>query len=173
MVDDQFEEFSESILLETKTKHESWVKDSLEQGKVKPIRLRSVKGEKVEFLFRIASGKQLLNLLSGVCGSYFDHPEPENETEMELFAGFLQQVQDYADIISDLDIGNRVEASFSLSRSLSRIEEAGFWLFGNTERKILEGGVGNPSSWQILYISIVRNNNSSIISVNLNEDADV
>lgn len=98
MIDDQVVEYSELNLHEIKKKHELWVKDSLEQGTIKPIRLRSIKGEKVEILFRIASGKQLFNMLLGSCGSVLDHPDPVDELEADLFASVLQNIQDWADL---------------------------------------------------------------------------
>lgn len=167
VIDDQVVEYSESKLYEIKRKHESWVKDSLEQGTVKPLRLRSIKGQKTEFLIRIVSGKQLFNMILGSCGSYQDHPDPADESEAELFAGVLQNIQDWADLSSDLEAGDRVKASYQLSTMISELEEAGFWLFGSSEMKVLEGGVGTASPWRMLYISIVRCDNPGVIAFDL------
>lgn len=165
IVDDQIKEYHESKLLDIKKKHEQWVKDSLEQGTVKPLRLKSIKGKQTEFLIRIPSGKVLLNIISGTYGSYFDHPEPNDESEMELFSSTLQNIQDWSDIGSELDVGERVKTGFYLSTMINELEESGFWLFGSREQKILTGGIGSDSLWQILHISIVRSDNPEIVSI--------
>lgn len=171
VIDDQVVEYSESNLNEIKKKHELWVKDSLEQGTIKPIRLRSIKGQKIEFLFRIASGKQLFNMLLGSCGSYLDHPDPADESEVELFGCVLENIQDWAALSEDLQAGDRVKARYQLSTIINELAEAGFWLFGNSEMKVLEGGVGVPSNWRILYISIVRCDNPGIVTIDLSPEA--
>ena len=166
MVDDQVTEYSEKKIKEIKKKHERWVKESLEEGIIKPIRLRSIKGQKVELLYRIVSGKQLFRIIDRACGAYTDHPEPENEIEVELFGGFLQSIQDWSDISGDLEQADRVKASYQIARELKELEEAGFWVFGNSENKVLEGGIDGPSSWQMAYINIVRNDSPHIINLN-------
>ncbi|KAA3614001.1 MAG: HNH endonuclease [Calditrichaeota bacterium] len=164
-IDDQQSEYTEDKIKDIKSKHEIWVKESLETGTIKPLRLRRVKGEKTELLFRIGSGKQLFGIIDGMCGLYNDHPEPENEYEVELFGNFLQSLRDWGDLSSDLEPSEKVKAIFNLSQMLKELEEAGFWVFGNTEKQILEGGVGGLSNWHIGYITIARNNSPSIINL--------
>lgn len=65
----------------------------------------------------------------------------------------------------DLQAGERVKASYHLSTIINELAEAGFWLFGNSEMKILEGGIGASSDWQMLYISIVRCDNPGIVTI--------
>ena len=165
LIDDQPIEYSEEKIKETKSKHEQWVKESLEKGAIKPIRLRRIKGEKADLLFRIASGKQLFNIVDGMCGLYTDHPEPDNEFEVELFGDFLQSVRDWGDLSGDLEPSDKVKAIFDLSQSLKVLEEQGFWVFGNAEKRVLEGGVGEPSIWNMGYITIARNDSPNIINL--------
>jgi hypothetical protein len=168
IVDDQVNEYTEDNLREIKNKHELWVKDCLEKGTVKPIRLRNVEGEKLEFLYRIYSGKQLFNIIAEACGSYTDHPDPENEHEVALFSDFLQNISDWSDLSGDLQASERVRAKFDLSRALKELEEEGFWVFGNIEKKILEGGVGAPQKWNMAHIQIVRNDSPLIFQMGKN-----
>lgn len=165
MIDDQVDEYSEEKILELKAEHEQWVEEQLEQKTIKPLRLRNKKGEKVDFLHRIVSGKKLCNMLEGMCGLYSDHPEPENQYEVELFGRFFQYVSDYGDMSRDLEPADKVKECFELAQLIKELEEVGFWVFGNSEVKILEGGLGGPSSWAMAYVNIVKNDSSLIISL--------
>lgn len=165
MIDDQVIEYSKEKIRDIKSKHERWVKDSLEKGTIKLLRLRRIKGEKVDLLFRIVSGKQLFGTIDGACGSYTDHPEPENEYEVELLGDFLQSLRDWGDLSGDLEPADKVKAIYGLSQMLKEVEEAGFWVFGNIEKQILEGGVGEPTHWHISYTTIVRNDSPLIINL--------
>lgn len=165
LIDDQPIKYSEEKIREIKSKHEQLVKESLEKGAIKPIRLRRIKDEKTDFLFRIASGKQLFNIVDGMCGLYTDHPEPDNEFEVELFGNFLQSISDWGDLSGNLEVSDKVKAIFDLSQSLKVLEEKGFWVFGNVEKRVLEGGVGEPSIWHMGYITIARNDSPNIVNL--------
>lgn len=168
LIDDQIAEFSEVKIRQIKTEHERWVKQNLDQGAIKPIRLRRVQGEKIEFLFRISTGKQLFDVIDSACSACTDHPEPSNESEAKLFGTFFQYVSDSADLSREFEPMNRVEAIFTLGKLIKEIEEEGFWLFGNREKQILEGGIGRPTEWYVAYLSIVRNDSPLIIDLNSN-----
>ena len=102
LVDDQPVKFTVEFLLLLKTAHETWVKKCLE-----PLKQEG-KQPKILLLDRIETGKQLMAILGGVCSHLPDHEEPQNEQEMELLGGFLQEVQDGIDIWGEVESTDRV-----------------------------------------------------------------
>jgi len=85
----------------------------------------------------------------------FDHDEPETEEEAKLIGSFLQNIQDWGDIWSDLESSQRVEASFSLTKDIKEIETAGFLVFGIREQRKMRS-VEKVFDWPVAVIAVVR-----------------
>jgi len=81
-------------------------------------------------LSELQSGKQIVDLLTGIHWYAFGHDEPENEHEVDLVSGFLQSIKDYGEILDDLEIGDQVTAGYELNDMLSQLHESGWKLFG-------------------------------------------
>lgn len=169
MIDDQYETYTAEILLKMKETHQKWVAQKLtDSNKPKPLRFRRTKGKAAYFLTRLSTGKEILNLVEGSCGSSFDHDELETQQEVEMVGGFLEVVRDWADIGSDLGPGSRVETVFRLSQEIKELEDLGFFVFGAKEVHEMTGGyAANPSDWPVTIIRILRKNNPEIIAVPL------
>ena len=81
-------------------------------------------------------------------------------------------MQDWGDLSDDLETGDRVQTTFSLTESLRELEESGFFVFGAREVRILEGGIqAEPSNWPIAILRVLRKDNHEIIKMNF-EDID-
>lgn len=141
MIDDQTATYTQDLLLQIKYNHQQWVSEKLgEQNGSKPIRIRRVKENTPSFLHRLTTGGEVLNLVTNVMAYNFDHDELKNPPEVELVSDFLQTVQDWGEVSGNLNAGNRVKTSFSLTESLAQIEKSGFYVFGAREVSLLEGG---------------------------------
>ena len=68
-------------------------------------------------------------IFGGVCTHLFDHDEPQNEHEMELLGGFLQEVEDWIDAWGEIESGDRVRGGFELSKRIKELEALGFYVF--------------------------------------------
>ena len=118
------------------------------------------------------TGKDVLQTVSGTYAFAFDHDELHNQQEVELVGGFLQTAQDWGDLVSELEAGERVRLAFTLNESLKELEEAGFFVFGAREMRIIEGGEGPPEDWPVAILQVVRNTNEEIIVVPLSTAAE-
>jgi hypothetical protein len=168
MVDDQHETYTIEVLRKLKANHEKWVSSTLTDGKrIDPVRIRRIAGNIPSHLVRLTSGRALFAIVDGASGYAFEHDEPKSETEAELLASFLQEAQDYGELSSDLDAGNRVKAAFRMSALLENLEQAGFWVFGGREVRRLEGGVAAPSPFTVAILQVLRTTNPDIIKVDL------
>lgn len=167
MVDDQCAEYPADRLQTLKEKHEEWVASHLNDNP--QIRVRRIKGNIPPHLLRLTSGRDIMAIVDNACAGSFDHDDPESSEEVELFSGFLQELQDWADLSGDLEAGERVRAVFKVNTILQELEDAGFWVFGAREVQRLEGGKGGPLAWPVSSIRIVRASNPGIIKLDLQQ----
>jgi hypothetical protein len=164
-VDDQKDIYTTDILRQMKLNHESWVREKLiDEQKIRPLKIRRIKQNIPALLFRLTTGKQVLDLLSGSHAGSMDHDELKSQEEANLVGGFLQTVRDWGDLGDDLEPSDRVSAAFSLTQALQELEEAGFFVFGGREIQFLEGGIHPESSkWPVAILSVLRKDNKAII----------
>ena len=155
LVDDQPVKFTVEFLLLLKTAHETWVKKCLE-----PLKQEG-KQPKILLLDRIETGKQLMAILGGVCSHLPDHEEPQNEQEMELLGGFLQEVQDGIDIWGEVESTDRVRMGFGLSKIIKELEEAGFYVFALAVKQRVKLG-DKEEFWPSGIVTVVRKTNPGI-----------
>lgn len=164
MVDDQFETYTAELLRSIKENHERWVDSKFKEAEVTPpVRVRRFKGEIPEKLKTVESGQELLNLASGCHGSYQSHSDDLSDDEVEIVGGFLQSLKDWIDMGSDLEPIDKVRAAKSLSDELDELKHNGFLVFAAQEKQRLEGGIGAPSAFVVLHVSVVRENDANIV----------
>jgi hypothetical protein len=173
MVDDQAATFTTEILRQMKTTHEVWVSERLtDEEKQQPLRYRRVKENIPAFLFRVNTGKEVLDIVSNAMAYAFDHDELSSPEEVELVGGFLQAAQDWGDFSDELEAGGRVQTTYDLTEALKELEEAGFFVFGGREVQLLEGGAqSSPSNWPIAILRILRKGNKEVIRFDLSENS--
>jgi len=165
LVDDQLSTFTTEILRQIKNDHEIWVKSKLsENQKLKPLRLRRIKKNIPDFLVRVTTGKQLVDLLSGTYAFSMEHDELCTEEEVNLIGGFFQELRDFLDMIDEMEPIDRVRGTYSLTQLIQEVEQNGFFVFAGREIQILEGGISDePSNWPIALVRILRNDNNEVI----------
>ncbi len=154
LVDDQPETYPVERLRELKGSHEKWVQETLAK---KPGGSR----RRFSLLLRVRTGKELANAIGGAYAYVFDHDELDTEDEAKLVGGFLQSLQDWGDIWSDLDSGQHVEARFSLTTAIKEIEGAGFLVFGACETRRMKSG-DQIFDWPVATVAVVRTTNKGI-----------
>jgi len=168
MVDDQHETYTVELLRTLKANHEKWVSSALtEDERVPTVRVRRIKQNIPSHLIRLTSGSEVLVIVDGASAFNFEHDEPKSETEVEVLSGFLQNAQDYGDLSSDFEAGDRVRAAFRMNTLLEELDQAGFWVFGGREVRRVEGGVGSPSPFPVAILRVLRAGSPEIIKVDL------
>lgn len=171
MVDDQCETYTVEVLQKLKTNHEKWVSSALsEEKQIPPVSIRRIKDNVPSYLLRLTSGQHLLKILDGSMAFSFEHDEPKSETEVELLSGFFQEAQDFGDLSSDFEAGDRVKAAYRMNTLIRELEDAGFWLFGNREVQRMEGGIGAPTTFPVAILKVARTTSPEIIKVDLRDE---
>lgn len=158
-IDTSVETYTEEILRYIKQNHENWVNITL-KSEVNKIK-------KAKFLFRITSGKELLEILSAT-GCRTDHEEVETEEDAEFIGGIAQDFLDYLDIISDAEPYEKVKISLSLNNLLKNLETKGFYLFG--EKKLENWKFGNhKDQLEVATLVIRKIDSKDVIKVDLKD----
>lgn len=164
MVDDQYETYSTELLRSIRLNHENWVESKLkDMEEIPPVRIRRIKNKIPTHLPVIKSGKDLFNLASGCHGSYQDYSDDLSDDEVEVIGSFLQNLQDWIDICEDLQPIDKVRATKSLDNEIKELNSNGFIVFAGIENQLVEGGVGRPSTFKILHVSVIRSTDASIL----------
>ena len=172
MVDDQAATYTTDILRKMKSNHEVWVAEKLRDkaDMPRPLKIRRIKQNIPDFLSRLTTGKQALDLVSGGLAFSLDHDELTSKEEVDLVGGFLQTVRDWGDIGDDLEPTDRVSAGYDLTQTIQELDEAGFFVFGGREVQLMEGGIQTEASdWPTSIFRVLRKDNKGVIQVNLEE----
>jgi len=163
IIDDNPTYYTPQRLQSIKKSHEEWVRKTLE-FEIRNIKSKRHPETKISFLTRIMSGSQLLNVISGCHGYDFDNDELHNESEVELVGAFLQNAQDWGDLLSDMESGERVRAKHVLTQDLQELEDNGLWVFGGVvSRKVKISD--EITTWRISVLRVFRSDNPEIIKV--------
>ena len=163
IIDENPAYYSVERLKNIKKTHEEWVRQVLNFG-IRNIQSKKYPETTISYLQRIMTGNQLINIITG-CHAYdFDNDELKDEYEVNLIGSFLQEVQDWGDLISEMESGEQVRAKYNLGHRLKELEENGFWVFGTIiSRKVRIGE--NIDTWNISVIRVLRTDNPEIISL--------
>lgn len=167
IIDDQHETYTAEILYSMKTNHEKWVAEKFELSnkKLKIPKIRRIKKNIPEYLKRLTTAKDVMNIIDGSYAAYMDHDDPNGEHEVELIGTFLSTIGDFIDVGSDFDPSFRVRLSFEIGELLKELEKSGFFVFGAIEVQILEGGeIEQSSNFPVAHIRVVRQTNEEILT---------
>lgn len=169
MIDDQKESFSADVLRLMKVNHESWVSERLRQQDSHPNpKLKRIKKNMPQYLIRVTNGQELLSLISRTYMMYFGNDLPRNENEVRLLADFFDEIKDWADLVSELEPGDRIKAEYKISELLEELQSAGFLIFIAREIQILDGSPDGPVDWPVAHIRAIRPEN--VVASNSQED---
>jgi hypothetical protein len=127
MVDDQEATFTPVILRQLKSNHEVWVSERLtDWQKPKPLKFRRVKQNIPNYLVRLTTGKEVLDLASSVYAFSMNHDELNSQDEVDIVGQFFQEVSDWGDICDELEPSARVDTAYNLTQLLKELEKKAF-----------------------------------------------
>ena len=148
-IDELTETYEEELVRYIKQNHENWVNTTLNNS------IKQNNQTQPRFISRITSGKELLNILADSHAYETDYEEVETEDEADFIGGVLQDLVDYGELCGMVEAYERVKMGLSLSETLKRLEENGYFLFA--EKKI------EKNNWAVATILIRKRDNPEII----------
>src|SRR4029077_11060429 len=135
---------------------------------VRPDLLEEVRRElrelekKIEPLPQLRTGHDLAHILDGAMGFIIGHDELRDHDELELISGFHQYVQDWTDIISELDAGERVKMEFDLLERVRGLHETGWMVFGKQGKRQI-GDRETAEMWPVAIVILAREGTTQVI----------
>jgi hypothetical protein len=163
-IDDQYETYTRPLLTSIKENHENWVESKLKDHEsIPPVRIKRYRDKIPAQLPPITSGRDLLNLASHCHSSYQTFPDDLSEEEVEQVGHFLQNLRDWADLSGDIEPLDQVRAAKSLDDDIKGLLASGFIVFAAIEKQTLVGGVGGPSDFRALHITVARESDPNIV----------
>ena len=121
----------------------------------------AVQPPEAKLLVRLTTGQHLVALVADTHMFSFNHAEVIEPADVEAIAAFLQEVQDYGDIYSELEAGERVRAAARLGELIRQLDEQGFWVFGLIDSMEKFGSL--PGPWSVARLYVARSTDPSII----------
>jgi transcriptional regulator with XRE-family HTH domain len=95
--------------------------------------------QRVTFLGRVRTGRQLFNVVGGAEMYSYDHDDADGD-DVELIARFFQDIRDYADLWSDIEPGDRIRIPYEFNARIVELEERGHWVFAGSQRRAYSFG---------------------------------
>lgn len=169
LIDDQPQTYTVKRLKELKNVHETWVRETLEKGAIKISSYGTDSSElKDLFLSRIVSGKQLISLIRGADIYQFSNIELTNQETTDYVADFFSNVQDWGDILDEMNFGDIVQLEYTFNEKLEILQQCDLLVFGLRIKQMLEI-YGITGLWDVCYIRIVTKDDPTIIKIDLTD----
>ena len=155
IADDQPEKYTAEYLKRLKTQHEAWVDSNLQ---VQQTNFAS------NVTFRVDNGTDIMRIIGGAYGCDFQHDELKTEEEVEVVGNFLQELEDYGDIYSEMAASEKTKCTFYISQQMKELDRLEFVAFVGeyTKKYQVPDGVMN---FPIAVIRVVRKTNPAIQTI--------
>ena len=160
-IDELHETYTVELLKTIKKNHEYWASHILEKA-------RSGEKNKTKFIYRITSGKQLVDIINELGAYHFDHDELKTQEEVTLIGAFLQNLKDWGDVtgMGAIEHNQLVQLGFDLNKEIQEIENLGFFIFGErATKKMTNSQKDDLGTWDIGTILVIRKDNSAIVDM--------
>ena len=166
IIDDHYDKYTSDVLKQMKSNHESWIAKQLSTEKEIPsVKIKRIKENIPSHLMKIVSGKQLTSLLDGCAFSEYSYDDTLSRQELTEISNFLQEIQDYADIYSELDISDKIASDIALNDLVEELDRSNIWVFAARENRIITGGICADNNFPVLILQILKKDNDSIIKM--------
>lgn len=162
-VDELTDTYTEELLRYIKTNHENWVKNTIKNAIDGPQ-----ENEEPKFLARIASGKELFNIINETYGYRTGYDEVKDEEEANFIGSFFQTLVDFGDISGMVEVFDKVKIGYKLQNLIDEIEEKGYFIFGERGLEPMFPEKPKSKKWTVATIIIKRKENPEIIKLDLN-----
>ncbi|MDD5503774.1 MAG: toll/interleukin-1 receptor domain-containing protein [Candidatus Omnitrophica bacterium] len=111
--------------------------------------------KRITVMPRLTTGREVIDVVTSCHFSYSFNDEPNNDAEIDLVGGFLQELRDWCDIWDDIDIPGQMKATSRVSDMVGELETSGWTIYGSKmkgRRKL----AGVESEWKWYAIAVIR-----------------
>lgn len=118
--------------------------------------------KRVVIMPRLTTGKEVVDVVTGCHFFYSFNDEPNNEAEIDLIGGFIQELRDWCDIWNDIEVPEQMRTTFHISEMVEELKNAGWTIYGarlKGKKKI----AGVEDTWIWYAIAVVREAPESVV----------
>lgn len=113
---------------------------------------------------RLTIGKEVVDVVTGCHFSYSINDEPNNDAEIDLIGGFIQELRDWCDIWDDIEVPEQMRTTIRISEMVEELKSAGWAVYGSRmkgKKKI----AGVESEWTWYAIAVIRGEPEGVVFV--------
>jgi len=111
---------------------------------------------------RLTTGKEVVDVVTGCHFSYSFNDEPNNEAEIDLIGGFIQELRDWCDIWNDIEVPEQMRTALHISEMVEELKNVGWTVYG-TRIKGKKKIAGVEDTWIWYAIAVVREVPESVV----------
>jgi hypothetical protein len=122
---------------------------------VNPEVIKELMKKDIVRLRLVESGKDIIDLITGCHFSYNFHDAPQDESEIDLVGGFMQNLRDWCDLWDDIDFPDQMRATLQVDDQLKELISRGWHVYAarlKGKRKF----AGIESEWTWSAIAVLR-----------------
>lgn len=151
-IDSNVDGFPREKLKEIKSKHENWVKSTIDKA-------ISPELPKIHELDRIRTGKELVEVINSVHGKIFDYSDLLNQEEIDLVGSFFDILSDYMDIfgMGVISKSEEIQLGVDSNEHVIQLEEKGFLVFGKIGKIKIYFKDKTSEVWDAAIVFVKRN----------------
>ena len=163
-IDDHSVKYNAISLHEIKKKHIDWVARTLSSANRANTEYEQTKDDnELLLLTHISNGKEQMDISLNSMAFLSEYQDADSEEEIEAIGSYLQNFKDWSDIIRDIEVGERISATISMSKDLQSLERLGFLVFGKIQEARFRTSKSDFMIMKIAVISILKKDNSAIM----------
>jgi hypothetical protein len=152
LIDDQPDRYTVDELQKIKRQHETWVENRLSNNHLAPNTLL--------FVYRMDRGTYLCNSAITSHAWYLQNDQLETDEEAEVIGDFAQDVEDYANLWSDINSKDRISAQLVFDKHIIELKQRGFLVYAASRReRFRTTDVDKPFFFDVAYIIVLRTTN--------------
>lgn len=108
----------------------------------------------------VTTGSDIVTLLQGALAYNFGNAELKDNLETELVGGFLQSLNEWGEILGDLEPLDRLRTERRLGEQLKEVRDAGWRVYGALVRQVPRGY--DTEEWPIATVLLTRGEARSV-----------
>lgn len=120
--------------------------------------------KRITVMPRLTTGREVVDVATGCHFSYSFNDEPNNDTEIDLVGGFIQELRDWCDIWDDIEVPEQMRTTVHISEMVEELKGAGWTVYGSRikgKKKI----ANVESEWTWYAIAVLRGEPKGVVFV--------
>jgi len=120
--------------------------------------------KRITVMPQLTTGREVVDVVTSCHFSYSFNDDPNNDMEIDLVGGFIQELRDWCDIWDDIEVPEQMRTTTHISEMVGKLKGLGWTVYGSKlkgRKKI----AGVESEWTWHAIAILRGEPKEVVFV--------